>query len=31
MDQSPYNVDSRSASQEIPFILWSSKVHFRVH
>ena len=31
MEQSPWEADRFSASQEIPRILWHSKVHYRIY
>jgi hypothetical protein len=31
VEQSPWEANSHSASQEIPFILWYAKVHYRVY
>jgi hypothetical protein len=31
MDLSPWETDSRLAGQEIPRILWDSKVNYRAH
>jgi len=31
MEQSPWEANSHSSSQEIPSLLWNSNVHYRVH
>jgi len=31
MEESPSEANSRSASQEIPLLLWNPKIHYRVY